>query len=300
MVLLLALLPTGSLLGALSVEAQLALVTLPIALLGVMHGGLDPWVGEVVMYERLGKSSRALFVIAYLAVMSIVSISWIYAPLATLTGFLLISVWHFGEQDAFAFAGRSDGLTIAVFGAVPVLGPIAAHPAQVAVIFEWLTGVEKTVLAEILNWLAQPLIAIWLVGTGMYVARMLIEADTDSRFQLAGLGTLVASMILLPPLIAFAAYFCLLHSFGHLLDMAARSRGPWQDWSPVQWASRVWPATLGAIALGLIGWVVLSGFGTGEALNREAIAQVIFCGLAALTVPHVLLQAVFRSHSGAC
>ena len=225
---MLALLPAGSLLGALSVESQLALVALPIALLGVMHGGLDPWVGEVVMRERLGRSGRTLFVVAYLAVMAIVIVSWILAPLATLAGFLLISVWHFGEQDAHGFAGRSDGLSIAVFGAVPVLGPVAAHPAEVALIFEWLTGVERIVLAEILNWLAQPLIAIWLVGTGMLVARLYIEADKDRRFQLAGLGVLVASMILLPPLIAFAAYFCLLHSFGHLLDMAARSRGPWR------------------------------------------------------------------------
>lgn len=293
LVVLLALLPAGSLLAALSVESQLALVALPVALLGVMHGGLDPWVGEVVMRDRFGQSGRTLFIAAYLAAMAIVIACWMLAPLATLAAFLFISVLHFGEQDAFAFAGRRDGLSIAVFGAIPVLGPVAAHPAEVALIFEWLTGVEKIVLAEILNWLTQPLIAIWLVGAGMHVARMHIEGERSSRFQLAGLGVLTASMILLPPLIAFAAYFCLLHSFGHLLDMASRSRGPWREWSPGQWASRLWPATLGALALGMIGWVVLSGTSTGHVAQREALAQVVFCGLAALTVPHVLLYAFF-------
>jgi len=299
LVVLLALLPAGSLLGTLTVESQLALVALPIALLGVMHGGLDPWVGDVVMRDRLGRSGRVLFAVSYLAVMAVVIACWLLAPLATLAGFLLISVLHFGEQDAFAFAGRSDGLSVAVFGAIPVLGPVAAHPAEVALIFGWLTGIEKTVLAEILNWLAQPLTAIWLVGAGMLVARMHIEDEANRRFQLAGLGVLVASMILLPPLIAFAAYFCLLHSFGHLLDMAARSEGPWRAWSPGQWASRLWPATLGALALGMLGWVVLSGINTGDAIGREALAQVIFCGLAALTVPHVILYAVFRGDSKA-
>ncbi|MBL39434.1 MAG: hypothetical protein CMP07_13595 [Xanthomonadales bacterium] len=294
LVVLIALLPAGSLLGTLAVESQLALVALPIALLGVMHGGLDPWVGDIVMRDRLGRSGRVLFVFSYLAVMAIVIACWVFAPLATLAGFLLISVLHFGEQDAYAFAGRSDGLSISVFGAIPVLGPVAAHPAEVALIFGWLTGVEQSVLAEILNWLAQPLIAIWLVGAGMHVARMHIEGDCGRRFQLAGPGVLVASMLLLPPLIAFAAYFCLLHSFGHLLDMAARSHGPWRDWSPGQWASRLWPATLGALALGMIGWVLLSGLETSDAIGREALAQVVFCGLAALTVPHVLLYAVFR------
>jgi Brp/Blh family beta-carotene 15,15'-monooxygenase len=297
LVVLLALLPAGSLLGTLAVESQLALVALPIALLGVMHGGLDPWVGDVIIRDRLGRSGRLFFVVSYLAVMAIVIACWLLAPLATLAGFLLISVLHFGEQDAYAFAGRSDGLSVAVFGAIPVLGPVAAHPVEVALIFGWLTGVEKSVLAEILSWLAQPLIAIWVVGAGMLVARMHIEREANRRLQLAGLGVLVASMILLPPLIAFAAYFCLLHSFGHLLDMAARSHGPWRDWSPGQWASRLWPATLGALALGMLGWVLLSGVNTGGAIGREALAQIIFCGLAALTVPHVLLYAVFHGDS---
>lgn len=294
---LLALLPAGSLLGTLSVESQLALVALPIALLGVMHGGLDPWVGDVVMRDRLGRSQRLLFMFSYLAVMAVVIACWLLAPLATLAVFLLISVLHFGEQDAFAFAGRSDALSVTVFGAIPVLGPIAAHPVEVALIFGWLTGIEKSFLAEILSWLAQPLIAIWVVGAGMLMARTFIEGESSRRFQLAGLGVLVASMILLPPLIAFAAYFCLLHSFGHLLDMAVRSNGPWRDWSPGQWASRLWPATLGALALGMLGWVLLSGFSAGGSLGREALAQVIFCGLAALTVPHVLLYALFRGDS---
>lgn len=296
---LVGLLPAGNLLGALSVESQLALVAFPIALLGVMHGGLDPWVGEVVMRDHFDRSARMLFVSAYLAVMALVIVCWMLAPLTTLVGFLLISVFHFGEQDAYAFAGRNDSLTIAVFGAIPVLGPVAAHPGEVALAFEWLTGLESVSLAEILNWLAQPLVAIWLVGAGMLVARMNIESEPNRRFQLAGLGVLVVTMILLPPLIAFAAYFCLLHSFGHLLDMSARCRGPWREWSPGQWATRLWPATLGALALGMLGWVVLAGVSTGGAMSREALAQVIFCGLAALTVPHVLLYAIFRGVSGA-
>ncbi|MFO7763611.1 MAG: Brp/Blh family beta-carotene 15,15'-dioxygenase [Wenzhouxiangellaceae bacterium] len=294
LVALLSLVPASGLLAAVEIETQLVLVALPIALLGVMHGALDPWVGDIVLRRFLGRSNRSLFFGAYLAIMAIVVACWIVMPLQTLVAFLLISVLHFGEQDAFAFAARKDGLSIVVFGAVPVLGPVAAHPVEVAMIFGWLTGMDGGALSEILRWLARPLIALWLVGAGMFIARMFIEHDPNPRFQLFGLLVLVASMLLLPPLIAFAAYFCLLHSFGHLLDMAALESGPWADWTLQQWAARLWPATLGALALGLVGWVSLSGLDLGRILYPEALSQVIFCGLAALTVPHVLLHMAFE------
>lgn len=291
---LVALLPAGSLLAKLDVESQLALVALPIAVLGVLHGALDPWVGDVMMRDRLGYRARSLFIASYLAVMAAVILCWILAPLPTLTVFLAISVLHFGEQDASVFASKSDGLSIVVFGAVTVLAPIAAHPTEVAVIFGWLVGIEKEVLSGLLTRISHPLIALWLVGLGMLVARMLIERDRTGRFQLTGLAVLAATMILLPPLIAFAAYFCLLHSFGHLLDMAESASGPWSKWTLQQWAARLWPATLATLALGMSGWVILSGINAESAVGREALAQVIFCGLAALTVPHVLLYAMFR------
>ena len=290
---LLSLLPASAVLASLTIETQLALVALPIALLGVMHGGVDPWVGDVVLQRYLGRSSRLLFYIAYMAVMAAVVLFWTVLPLYTLVAFLLISVLHFGEQDAFAFAARKDGLSVAVFGAVPVLAPLAAHPAEVAMIFGWLTGVDSDVLDEMLRWIAQPLIALWLVGFGMFTARMFLERDPNPRFQLLGLLVLVSAMLLLPPLIAFAAYFCLLHSFGHLLDMAVFESGPWQQWNLQQWAARLWPATLGALALGLVGWVSLAGLEPQSFVHTEALAQVIFCGLAALTVPHVLLHTGF-------
>lgn len=290
---LLSLVPASALLASVEIETQLVLVALPIALLGVMHGALDPWVGDVVLRRFLGRSNRPLFFGAYLALMAVVVACWIVMPLQTLVAFLLISVLHFGEQDAFAFASRKDGLSIAVFGAVPVLGPVAAHPVEVAMIFGWLTGMDGSALSEILRWLARPLIALWLVGAGMFIARMFIEHDSNPRFQLFGLLVLVAAMLLLPPLIAFAAYFCLLHSFGHLLDMAALESGPWAGWTLQQWAARLWPATLGALALGLVGWVSLSGLDLGNILYPKALSQIIFCGLAALTVPHVLLHMAF-------
>jgi Brp/Blh family beta-carotene 15,15'-monooxygenase len=288
------LLPAAGLLGDIPVPTQLAIVALPVAIFGVMHGAVDPWVGELLARPRFARGHRAAFLAAYLIAMAIVIGCWIVAPLATLAAFLAISVLHFGEQDACAFVGRRDALGITVYGAIPIFGPIVGHPAEVAVIFDWLTGLDAARLQALLQWVSKPVAAIWLVGAGMLLSRLLIERVDRFAFKCFGMSVLVAAMILLPPLIAFAAYFCLLHSFGHLFDMAARGDGPWRHWSLAQWTARLWPATLATLALGLVGWFSLSGSAMWQFAASEALAQVVFCGLAALTVPHVLLHELYR------
>ncbi|MGK7297355.1 MAG: Brp/Blh family beta-carotene 15,15'-dioxygenase [Candidatus Wenzhouxiangella sp. M2_3B_020] len=289
------LLPAAGLLGELQRASQLALVALPIATLGVMHGAIDPWVGEIVWRHHFGRYSRTGFFSTYLALVAAVVGCWILAPLPTLAAFLAISVLHFGEQDAAAFAGRKDALGVVVYGAIPVLGPVVGHPAEVATIFGWLIGVEPVPLRQLLVWVAQPLAAIWLVGAGMLVSRMAMEGVPDLAFKLFGMAVLLAAMLLLPPLIAFAAYFCLLHSFGHLFDMAVHDAGPWREWTLAQWTARLWPATLATLALGLGGLLLLDRFGGGEEVTVQVqLARIVFCGLAALTVPHVLLHEFFR------
>lgn len=291
---LLGLLPASGLLGSLDVSSQLAICVLPIALLGIMHGAVDPWVGDIVVGRHLERPDRRVFFLAYLTLMILVVVAWIFAPLFTLTAFLALSVWHFGEQDAFGFEGRSDPLSIFVYGAIPVLGPIVGHPNEVAMIFDWLVGIDRDPLAGVLRWLLQPLIAIWFVGLGMLLSRSLIERSANIGFHVFGIAVLASAMIVLPPLIAFTAYFCLLHSFGHLIGLATHRRGPWQSWSLDQWAARVWPATAGAVVLGLAGWLILTEFAPAGGAEPANLARIIFCGLAALTVPHVVLHCLHQ------
>lgn len=277
-------------LGTLDVSSQLALCALPIALLGVMHGAVDPWVGDIVIERQTGRPDRRVFYLAYFALMIVVAAAWILAPLATLVTFLAISVWHFGEQDALAFEGRSDMLSIGTYGSIPILGPIAGHPAEVSLIFDWLVGIDRNVLASALSVLVQPLIAIWIVGLGMVLSRSVIERQPGLKFRVFGIVVLTSAMIVLPPLIAFTAYFCLLHSIGHLIDLAQHHEGPWQRWSLEQWAARLWPATAASIGLGLAGWLALEEFASTADVDAANLARIVFCGLAALTVPHVILH----------
>ncbi|MCA1779671.1 MAG: hypothetical protein LC637_09875, partial [Xanthomonadaceae bacterium] len=149
-------------------------------------------------------------------------------------------------------------------------------------------------LQALLWWVVQPLAALWLVGSAMLVSRLLLEGFAAVGLVVGGMIIVVAAMFLLPPLIAFAAYFCLLHSFGHLIDLSVSGDGPWRQWTLRQWTLRLWPATAGAIALGLAGWLALTYFAPHIERMHEALGRTIFWGLAALTVPHVLLHEAAR------
>ncbi len=287
-------LPLAGVLDDLSIAAQINLVLLPIALLGVLHGGADPWVGHSLLQRYAGFAAKRLFYIAYLSSMGIVLLLWWWLPMATLAAFLALSVVHFGVQDALTFGIPRRPLDLCILGAIPVLGPVVGNAETVAVLFGWLAGVDPIALADRLRWVARPLACLWLIGIGMVVSRVALEQGPGRARRLAlAVAVLVLVMTRLPPLIAFALYFCLLHSFGHLLEMATSRSGPWTRWTVRQWAMRLWPATLGAISLGLVGALLLSAVDAAAAAPGAQQVRVLFWGLAALTVPHVVLHAAW-------
>ncbi|MDX1625338.1 MAG: Brp/Blh family beta-carotene 15,15'-dioxygenase [Wenzhouxiangellaceae bacterium] len=285
-------------LRAIPVADQLLLVAAPIALLGVLHGGADPWAGDAVFSSISRRWRRAAFLGAYLGITIAVLACWALAPVATLVGFLLISILHFGEQDARSFRLDPEPLSLSVLGAIPVLGPSLAHPEAVGTIFAWLVGAEPASAAALLRGLAPPLTAVWCVGAGLLVARVALERSADARALVVGIVLLSALMVAAPPLIAFAFYFCLLHSAGHLLDLARRIPGPWRSWSAGQWIARLLPASAGAVALGFFGWLALPALQPDAVPMQDALARAVFWGLAALTVPHVLLHAALERRLG--
>jgi beta-carotene 15,15'-dioxygenase len=96
----------------------------------------------------------------------------------------------------------------------------------------------------------------------------------------------VALFWTLPPLLAFAWYFCFLHSLRHLLTLAERLAPP-QKWAALGWvALNGMPLTLITLIASGIGYAWLRHVDLNEA---EAVTRVIFWGLAALTFPHMLL-----------
>ncbi len=255
---------------------QLWLVASAVLLLGLPHGAYDAWL----IVERQRTPARiGLVLTAYLLAVVGVFFAWSLAPGWALGVFLLVSIVHFGRGDArTARFGLPFVASALGRGSWVVLGPIARGGPEIESVLGVLLGstARGARWAESLGVWFAPLAMTWIVLVAWAVLRA-PGRRSEVAAEGVALGVLVA---LAPPLVAFTVYFCLWHSARHLLQV--RWSGLAGGWGAV--VRRSLPAQVIAVALGLWAW---GGLTAGDA--GEAAVHVLFVGLAAVTVPHVVL-----------
>ena len=256
----------------------------PIALFGIAHGGVDPWLMHRL--ARIRRSAILLWLGAYAALAGAFIGIVILQPVLALVLFLVLSIWHFGRSDAPFQGFRRGSPAVWLSGSIPIIGPMFGHPVQTGQLFAWLIGADAHVVAEAVALIGPVLMLGWAVGLGMLW--LMSEANGNP----AGFVELLASagaMIVLPPIIAFTFYFCAVHSTRHFLEILSTS-GSTAATRP-EWTfffRQAAPATLLAIALGFIAWWFLGSDRDLPDMTADAV-RVLFWGLAALTVPHVMV-----------
>ena len=269
----------------LSLEIQFWIILVPVAVFGLSHGGADPFI----LQRLVGRQHHALawaMVLYFFASLAFIGLIWFF-PVIALLVFLILSVWHFGFTDAAYLSSSPDFLLVWLCGSLPVLGPILGHPEQTAEIFAWLLGHEQTRVVAALTIVGPPLAGFWMVGFAVLVWRGLRHSACHPGPRvLMELLLVGAALVLLPPLLAFTFYFCLIHSIRHFLSIAENRVG-YAGLNQVFGflARQSAPATLGAIGLGVLAWVTMVLWNPASDLLAEGV-RVIFWGLAALTVPH--------------
>ncbi|MDR9389020.1 MAG: Brp/Blh family beta-carotene 15,15'-dioxygenase [Wenzhouxiangella sp.] len=248
---------------------QLALLALGVVVLGLPHGALDPATAEHAKLVH-SRSSLVVFNALYtLVALAVIGLWWLF-PVFTLGLFLAVSAWHFSGDWRYVLPIWAQWIG----GAGLLMMPIVSHTPAVAEIFTILSGPGGGQLAEFLGQagLAVPAlmlaVAVYAAARGAWV----------SALEFAGL---VALGWVAPPLVFFIVYFCLLHSPRHLrehFDASAPSEHP-----------KLWRMlviyTLATLLLAIPLLWLWSGGQLGEATLR-----LVFIGLAAVTVPHMLLM----------
>lgn len=254
-------------------ESLLAmLLVLAVVLTGLPHGALDPWVAWHAGLWRT-RSGLAAFHVAYIALAAAVLLVWQLAPGLSLVLFLVISAWHFGGdwRDALNPWMRAS------VGAALLSLPALAAPAEVRAIFTLLAGPDGGVLA---GWLA--IAAPWLATAAAASALVAPKRSTIAAVEMA----LVAALaFLLPPLVFFLVYFCALHSPRHL-RIAAQSA----DAKRLRQMTGVAVAyTVLTVVAAVIAWPWITAGLVVASTPQAPLLRLLFVGLAALTLPHMIV-----------
>ena len=273
-----ALAPTGSVgLDLLSLVALTAIV-----IIGLPHGAFD---GAVALALGYGKTLKSMlgFVVTYVAISLFVVLFWLAFPVLALLLFLAISAVHFGIGDSLPGAFILRGIQSLAHGGLVVVGVSLMHRPEVDPIFAHLVAGETSLLWAVLSIAAYGL-AVILMGYAVLAYR-----HPKLRLRFGELAGLALVYYLLPPLVGFALYFCVVHSVRHVRHL-------WNDLRYNAYGHRrMLPlAVLFTGASWLAGAITLWLMPTAETLDG-AILRVVFIGLAALTVPHMMLvDGLFR------
>ena len=239
-----------------------------LLLLGMPHGAFD-----VVFARKLcgvaGLKGWALFSLFYVGLSAAVVGLWVVIPTLFLCAFLIFSALHFGGDPA----GGVSRLTRGLYGGAVIVLPALWHGLELQRLLGLVAGpASAAFVAPVLSQLAPS----WLAATVLACA---LQART-SRLAACESAALAALSLAAPPLAAFTVYFCAMHSPRHILLtlaglQAAELRGAL--------ALALWPTLAVLVMAALLGgWV--------SDLPVEArVMQVVFVGLAALTLPHMVL-----------
>lgn len=251
-----------------SLNLQLLLLAPLVAILGLPHGALDLPIAEV-LWPLKGWRGKLGFLAVYLALAAAVIVLWIVLPGVALAAFLAYSVLHFSDDWADATSPLKWTGGMATIGA-----PALFHPEEVAALFAQLSAPAA---AQVTTHLA---VFAGALALGVFIATCIVrpEARGQAAVEQAMLWGIAA---LLPPLLFFAVYFCGLHSLRHFtvtIQSVPRARRA---------------LAISALLSGLVVFVAVmfqfsqptSDLGETSKLSM----QTIFIGLAALTVPHMLL-----------
>jgi beta-carotene 15,15'-dioxygenase len=241
-----------------------------IVVTGIPHGTLDAEIAAA----RFGHSDRfgkIRIITAYLACVLAMIYLWAVAPAVALVSFLIISIVHFSRD----WRGGVDPFLAMMVGWGLISLPALSHPQEVAAIFNILTGNENgATISALLACTSVPAI----LGSMVFAYWAYTNDDMQSAVDVS---TCLLAAFFLPPLAAFAVFFCGLHAPRHMAD-ALHETGMISDRKKLIIIAAVFFLSLGLGVL-LYASNKTAGFDTG-------VIRSAFVLISVLTVPHFILE----------
>lgn len=250
------------------------LALLAVVFIGLPHGAMDGALA--VHFGWLGRPYKAaLFLLSYVGLAALVVVAWALAPVFSFIGFLAISAYHFGRGDATTIMPGRHVVESMARGGLVIAGISQFHRAEVNEVFLTVVGADTTWI-----WLFLDGLTVLTVGC-IVEALVFKERQKRQRFALE-MGGLSLLFFAVPPLAGFAVYFCLVHSLRHFASMRSILQSTVSNLRITQ------TTVVFSLLTWAVGLLVLAQQSASIGVE-PALLKVVFIGLAALTVPHMLL-----------
>jgi len=264
-----------SLTTALSSMDTLNLIALMcVVFIGLPHGAMDGALAAHFGWME-SKKKAATFLIGYVAMAALVVGFWFVAPAISFIIFLGISMYHFGKGDVNT-DGEEPSVTESLARGGVVIGGISQfHRVDADEIFQVLIGSNTELVWLFLN----SVVPMTLIFAILSMVNKNIGERGSFLAEIAGLALIFS---ILPPLVGFAIYFCLIHSIRHFASMRAML-------SDTITKLQITKTTILFSAISWAAGLIILAQQSSNIGFEPALLQVIFIGLAALTVPHMIL-----------
>ena len=247
-----------------------------IFFIGLPHGSFDGAVASLVGFRN--KIQFLQFISLYLVLFFLVILFWLYFPIISLTVFILMTVSHFGLCDWTNFKINKHKYSVSLtYGMTIIFGIIFFNEKQSFLIFEYLTNdniylIKKYFFIPYILTLASIIYFIYL----SYFEKKLRKGVAEILF-------LLFIFYIFDPLLSFAIYFCFFHTYKHLKHLIKNIYLNLNNKKFVIYSTLIFTGISWVGGLGIVFYLYqnLSLY--------ESILKVVFIGLAALTLPHMLL-----------
>ena len=264
-----------------SVDVLNLIALVAVVFIGLPHGAMD---GALAIH--LGWMNRpikaATFLLSYVGLAALVVVTWMIVPTVGFLVFLAISLFHFGRGDIVPRAKEHQLVEVLMRGGLVLAGISLFHRSEVDSIFEVLIGSDTKLV-----WLFLQAVGVLTIVLIPYV----ILSKPQQERASAGVEVfgLLALFAIAPPLLGFAIYFCCVHSVRHFKHMGTMLKSTLQQFQVTR------TTVIFSLMTWAVGLLVLANQSASIGLE-PALLQVIFIGLAALTVPHMILVDGIAKH----
>lgn len=273
------------------IEYQLLISLGLIAFVGIPHGAIDH-----VLYLKEAKDKRpARFYAGYLGTLLVYLVLWIFFPRLSLSLFLLVSAFHFGQSqlvDKISGPGLWKNMLSLMWGASILSGLIVYNHAEITHFSSqqydsaYLLPVFDLVVHKWILYISSALVL------GSFIALTALKRIKleQTLFEIYIICLIHLAFYLLPSLIGFTLYFAILHSGKVLHEEYDYLKSRSEKMSVWRFIRMLVPYSL----LSLFGAVIIAVLSYYDVLP-VSMSLLILVLISVLTLPHSVVMDIFYS-----